>query len=546
MRKFLYSLIFVITGLSIKAQTTVEGSVKNKNNDGIPYCSIGIKNTKVGTITNEKGLYKLIIPDSLKDKEIIFSSVGYADKTIAIRELQRNGQVVLSEQAITLDALVVSAKKLNEKIVGQKSRPFLTFSRMFDQQVPTIEQGNIFEIYQKTRLDAYSFYIMPSSKYGEITLKLNIYKVKNGLPEQSLLPEQIIYKTSSTGWQNIDLTKYKLMFKGQGQIAITLQLVDYKTLPANAFVFGISAKKSLSKNLLFRYQSQGNWEASEGTFISNLTIAYDKSPGEKEITETTAKEVENDLQTQSLLGVYQSREKARKTVYGKNKQGKYLDLEDAKIYYESYGKGEPLILLHGNNGSIADFHQQIPFFAKYYQVIAVDTRGQGRSTDLSTADYSYEKFADDLFKLIQQLKLERVNILGWSDGGNTGLILNTQHPTLVNKLITIGANLNPSGVEEELINTFKKQLSANEAGTNPRLVKLMLNHPNITNTQLHQINNPVLVMAGSNDVIKAVHTETIQKGIANATMEIIPNASHYVPFEQPEKINALILKFLQK
>lgn len=545
MRKFLYSVMLVITGLSIKAQTTIEGTVKNKDNDFIPYCSIGIKNTKIGTITNEKGTYKISVPDSLKNSEIVFSSVGYFDKVVSAKELLANRHIVLDYKATILDAVVVSAKKMKEKIIGQKSRPFLTFSRMFDKNVPTVEQGNIFEVYQKTRLESYNFYIIPSSKYGQITLKLNIYNLKNDKPDQSLLKENIIYKTTTIGWQNIDLSKYKLLFKGLDKIAITLQLVDYTPLANTEFVFGVSAKKSLSKNLLFRYQSQGNWEASEGSFISNINISYDKSAGEKEILEAQENEPETDMNTKTLIDVYKSREKALKTNYGKSKEGKYVDLGDAKIYYEEYGKGEPLILMHGNNGSIADFYQQIPFFSKYYRVIAIDTRGQGRSTDLTKKEYSYQEFAADLLKITQQLKLDKVNILGWSDGGNTGLIFNAEHPELVAKLITIGANLNPLGVKEEIINTFKQQLSAN-AGKDQRLVKLMLDHPNMTAEQLAKIKNPTLIIAGASDVIKEEHTKSIHNFIKNSELQIIPNATHYVPFEQPEKLNELVLKFLKK
>ncbi len=327
------------------------------------------------------------------------------------------------------------------------------------------------------------------------------------------------------------------------KIAITLQLVDYTPLANTEFVFGVSAKKSLSKNLLFRYQSQGNWEASEGSFISNINISYDKSAGE--MTEAQENEPESDMNTKTLVDVYKSREKALKTNYGKSKEGKYVDLGDAKIYYEEYGKGEPLILMHGNNGSIADFYQQIPFFSKYYRVIAIDTRGQGRSTDLTKKEYSYQEFAADLLKITQQLKLDKVNILGWSDGGNTGLIFNAEHPELVAKLITIGANLNPLGVKEEIINTFKQQLSAN-AGKDQRLVKLMLDHPNMTTEQLAKIKNPTLIIAGASDVIKEEHTKSIHNFIKNSELQIIPNATHYVPFEQPEKLNELVLKFLKK
>ncbi|MCT3906983.1 alpha/beta fold hydrolase [Elizabethkingia anophelis] len=545
MYKFGCITLLSLLSISAHAQSAITGTVKNQDNKTIPYCSIGIKDSKTGTITDGDGNYKLEIPDEAKNKEIIFAAAGYSDKSIPANDLKTNSNIVMDYKVTNIEAVVMGAKKLKEKIIGQKSRPFLTFSKMFDQNVPTIEQGNIFAVYQKTRLVGYNFYIIPSSKFEQITMKLNIYSVKNNEPDRSLLQENVIYKTSTTGWQKIDLSEYKLNFNNLDKIAVTLQLVDHKALPDIGFVFGISAKKSLSKNLLFRYQSQGNWEVSEGSFITNLDIRYDKAKGEKDITEEQDTDNDNDADTKALISYYEHKKTAQKTVYGKNKEGKYIDLKDAKIYYEEYGKGQPLILLHGNNGSISDFSKQIPFFEKHYRVIAVDTRGQGRSTDLTQDAYSYEKFASDLYQVIKSLNLEQVDIIGWSDGGNTALIFNYEHPEMVNRIVTIGANMNPAGVKETLIELFKKQIIANDPKTNPRLVKLMLNHPDIKSNQLSVITNPVLVVAGSDDVIKDEHTRLIHKLIRNSELAIIPNATHYIPFEQPEKLNELMLNFLK-
>ncbi|KUG12896.1 oxidoreductase [Elizabethkingia sp. HvH-WGS333] len=545
MYKFGCITLLSLLSIGAHAQSAITGTVKNQDNKTIPYCSIGIKDSKTGTITDGNGNYKLEIPDEAKNKEIIFAAAGYSDKSIPANDLKTNSNIVMDYKVTNIEAVVMGAKKLKEKTIGQKSRPFLTFSKMFDQNVPTIEQGNIFAVYQKTRLVAYNFYIIPSSKFEQITMKLNIYSVKNNEPDRSLLQENVIYKTSTTGWQKIDLSEYKLNFKNLDKIAVTLQLVDHKALPDIDFVFGVSAKKSLSKNLLFRYQSQGNWEASEGSFITNLDIRYDKAKGEKDITEEQETDNNNDVDTKALISYYEHKKTAQKTVYGKNKEGKYIDLKDAKIYYEEYGKGQPLILLHGNNGSISDFSKQIPFFAKNYRVIAVDTRGQGRSTDLTQDAYSYEKFASDLYQVIKSLNLEQVDIIGWSDGGNTALIFNYEHPEMVNRIVTIGANMNPAGVKETLIEQLKKQVAGNDPKTNQRLIQLMLNHPDIKSNQLSLITNPVLIVAGSDDVIKDEHTRLIHKLIRNSELAIIPDATHYIPFEQPEKLNELLLNFLK-
>ena len=545
MYKFGCITLLSLLSINAYAQSVITGNVKNQDKKVIPYCSIGIKDSKTGTITDGNGNYKLEIPDEVKNKEIIFAAAGYSDRNISADDLKTNSNIVMDYKVTTIEAVVMGAKKLKEKTIGQKSRPFLTFSKMFDQNVPTIEQGNIFAVYQKTRPVSYNFYVIPSSKFEQITMKLNIYSVKNNEPDRSLLQENIIYKTSTTGWQKIDLSEYKLSFNNLDKIAVTLQLVDHKALPDIDFVFGVSAKKSLSKNLLFRYQSQGNWEASEGSFITNLDIRYDKAKGEKDITEEQETEVKNDPDTESLINYYKQKNLAQKTVYGKNKNGKYIDLKDAKIYYEEYGKGQPLLFLHGNNGSISDFSQQIPFFAKHYRVIAIDTRGQGRSTDLTQDTYSYQKFAADLYQVTKSLNLEQVDIVGWSDGGNTALIFNYEHPEMVNRVVAIGANMNPVGVKEKLIESLKKQIAGNDPKTNQRLIQLMLDHPDIKSNQLSLIINPVLIVAGSDDVIKDEHTRLIHKLIRNSELAIIPNATHYIPFEQPEKLNELMLNFLK-
>ncbi len=531
----------LIISLSIHAQIQLKGNVKDSNNLAIPYCSIGMKNSEIGAITDENGNFSIEIPENNTQNEIVFEAAGYDEKILSVKDLQQNSTIILHEKSINLNEVLVKTEQMKDKIIGQKTRPMLTFSKMFNENVPTIEQGNIFDIYPKTRLNAYNFYIIPSSKFEEITLKINIYSVKNGLPSESLLDENIIYKTTTTAWQKIDLSPYKFRFKNVEQIAVTVQLVDYKKLENQDFVFGVSAKKSTAKDLLFRYQSQGNWEASAGVFISNLEVLYSK----EKLDINKEKPEEIDTKTQELISYYQHKESAKKSIYGKNKSGKYIDINDAKIYYEEYGQGEPLIFLHGNNGSIEDFYQQIPFFAKHYRVIVLDTRGQGRSTDLTKTPYTYEVFSNDLFQIIQKLNLKKVNLVGWSDGGNTALIFNAQHPELINKIVTIGAVLNPNGVKDELIENFKNLANKPSENTNLRLIELMLNEPNITKSELDKIQNPVLVIAGEKDEVKEEHTKEIQQNIKNAELLIIPNSTHYVPFEQPKVLNEAILKFLR-
>ena len=117
-----------------------------------------------------------------------------------------------------------------------------------------------------------------------------------------------------------------------------------------------------------------------------------------------------------------------------------------KLNYEERGQGFPLILLHGNGENLTYFKDQIAFFSDEYRVIAVDTRGHGRSPR-GIAPFTIRQFADDLREFMEELGIDRAHILGFSDGGNIAAVFAMKYPEKVEKLILNGANLDPSGVK---------------------------------------------------------------------------------------------------
>lgn len=237
--------------------------------------------------------------------------------------------------------------------------------------------------------------------------------------------------------------------------------------------------------------------------------------------------------------------------FGKNeKVGKVLHLKDADIYYEVYGKGEPLFLLHGNGGSIDAFTKEIPELSKHFNVIAMDTRAQGKSTDTSTEPLTYIKFADDVKALADELKLKKINILGWSDGGNTAIEFAIKYPKNTNRIITSGANVFPNGVGESEVENMKKDVAKIKAESKPerdiRLLQLMIYEPKITKEQLNHIKAKAFILAGENDLILRSHTEYVAKEIANSRLKIYKGASHGVPIERAEELNKDVIGFLKK
>lgn len=238
--------------------------------------------------------------------------------------------------------------------------------------------------------------------------------------------------------------------------------------------------------------------------------------------------------------------------YGNNDStGKYAIANGIKIYYEEYGQGQPLLLLHGNSESIESFRLQIPEFSRYYKVIAVDTRGQGKSSE-DGKTYTYDLFADDMNALLNYLNIDSANVLGWSDGGNTGLIMAMKYPKKVKRLVTMGANvfIDNSVVEKWVFKELNKQLKELNSDTmsnsknRVRLINLLLTEPKHTFEDLKVINCPVLVLAGEKDIIKEGHTKGIAANISNSTLLIAAKETHYYPWENSKLFNKTVLDYL--
>ncbi|WP_187290225.1 alpha/beta fold hydrolase [Terriglobus saanensis] len=221
-----------------------------------------------------------------------------------------------------------------------------------------------------------------------------------------------------------------------------------------------------------------------------------------------------------------------------------------RLYYEVYGAGEPLLLVHGNGGSIADFKAQITFFRARYKVIAMDSRDQGRSAN-SPGPINYEKMTSDLAALLDYLHTGPVNVLGWSDGAIEALELGMDHPEKVKKIAAMAANLDPDGAVPEIVAMVKQSIasaptSVKESPEGKRELKvaqMLLDEPHISVASLEKITAPTLILASDHDLIRDEHTLTIYHHIPNGELVIFPNATHLVPYDDPATFNATVDRF---
>lgn len=239
--------------------------------------------------------------------------------------------------------------------------------------------------------------------------------------------------------------------------------------------------------------------------------------------------------------------------YGHNKAvGKYYNLRGFKMYCEVYGQGQPLLIIHGNGGSINNFIYQIPYFSKKYEVIIADSRAQGNSAD-SGDSLSYEMMADDYAALLDAMKIDSADVIGWSDGGINALLLAIRHPEKVKKLASTGANLVPdtTAVPKQILDmvmpqyeTMKSKASKTTEEKNEyKLLRLLIEQPHIPLTDLHKISCPSLIIGGDHDVIKPAHTLLIFENIPKAYLWILPDSGHSTPIVYKDDFNNLVDRF---
>ena len=224
---------------------------------------------------------------------------------------------------------------------------------------------------------------------------------------------------------------------------------------------------------------------------------------------------------------------------------------DISLYYEEKGSGFPLIMLHGNGEEHGYFEHQKDCFAENYRVIAIDTRGHGRSPR-GEGEFSIKRFADDLYGFMTEHGIEKAHILGFSDGGNIAITFALKHPEMIEKLIVDGANLYPAGVKRRIqrpieLGYYAVKLFAafsSNAKTKAEMLSLMVNQPNIAPEELKKLNMPVLVMAGTDDMIRQEHTELIAASIPGAKLVILPG-DHFIARNNSGAFNAAVRVFLE-
>ncbi len=244
--------------------------------------------------------------------------------------------------------------------------------------------------------------------------------------------------------------------------------------------------------------------------------------------------------------------------------GHHLEVQGARLWYAEWGAGSAgacVLLLHGGFGNSNYFGNLIPVLVKHhYRVIAMDSRGHGRSTR-SDAPLSYHLMAQDVIGLLDHLRVAKVYLVGWSDGGITGLDLAMNHPERLAGLFAFGANADLSGLtgapdktpvfgaylertvqEYRALSPTPNDWDGFSAAVNTMWETL----PAFTRAGLASIKVPTTIADGEFDeAIKQAHDEYMAQAIPGARLVILPDVSHFAMLQNPRAFNAAVLRFLK-
>ena len=242
---------------------------------------------------------------------------------------------------------------------------------------------------------------------------------------------------------------------------------------------------------------------------------------------------------------------------------------DLRMYYEIHGRGRPLVLLHGGGSTIeSTFGRILPALARTHQVIAVELQAHGHTHDIDRP-LSFEQDADDIDALLGQLRIEKADFMGFSNGGTTCLQIALRHPQRVRKLVLASTTYRRDGMQAGFFEGMKDAkleqmpplLKEAYLKANPdpqglqkmfdRDVARMLAFKDIDDASIKAIQAPALVLNGDAEVVLAEHALRLSRTLPHARLAILPGGhgayiGEITAMDKDSKLPALVLTLIEE
>jgi pimeloyl-ACP methyl ester carboxylesterase len=237
----------------------------------------------------------------------------------------------------------------------------------------------------------------------------------------------------------------------------------------------------------------------------------------------------------------------------------YAPVNGIKIWYAEFGRGAPVILLHGGLANSNYWGKLVPALAPHYRVIVMDSRGHGRSSR-DDRPYGYDLMASDVVALMDYLKIDKAALIGWSDGAIIGLDIAMHHPERLSKLFAFAANSDPSAVKDvehdPVFSAFiaRARIEYEKLSPTPKeydaflkqITKMWDSEPHWTAADLAAIKVPTwIVDADHDEAIKRDNTLFMADNIPGSGLLIQPEVSHFSFLQDSAQFNADVLHFLE-
>ena len=239
------------------------------------------------------------------------------------------------------------------------------------------------------------------------------------------------------------------------------------------------------------------------------------------------------------------------------------EVNGIKMYYATYGTDtgahDPVLLIHGGLGNADIWASQVSDLMKDRLVIVGDSRGHGRSTR-TEAPYGYDLMSSDWLALLEFLKVDKVDLVGWSDGGIIGLDIAMSHPERLDRLFAQAANITVDGVDpgvgtNAVFGAYIEWMGQDYARLSPtpdqydafvaQISNMWATEPNWTDEQVSAITVPTAIVLGDHDeAITRAHTDKMAGLIPGAQEVILKDASHFAMLQAPGEYTAAIRAFL--
>jgi pimeloyl-ACP methyl ester carboxylesterase len=237
----------------------------------------------------------------------------------------------------------------------------------------------------------------------------------------------------------------------------------------------------------------------------------------------------------------------------------YAPVNGIRIWYATFGKGEPVLFVHGGLANSNYWGEQVRALSTHYQVIVMDSRGHGRSTR-DAKPYGYDLMASDVIGLLDFLKIKKVALVGWSDGAIIGLDIAMHHPDRLSKLFAFAANYDPSGVADatnnQVVDAYIARAGEEYAKLSPtpteyksfvdQITHMWNSQPHWTKADFAKIKTPTWIADGDHDeMVKTDQPRTMADWMPNAGLLIEPDVSHFAFIQAPQQFNADVERFLK-